>query len=116
MKAKKEKKRDLRLSGKEELVLRTLLNRKLYGLDIIKTIEGASKGKRSIGFGSLYPILHGLEKKGIVTAEWGEETPAEREGARRRYYRITGLGRTALTEAEELRKGLATWNLVWQRS
>jgi len=44
-----------------------LSGRELYGLEIITAVADASDGKRKIGFGSLYPTLHKLEKKGLVT-------------------------------------------------
>lgn len=47
-----------------------------------------------IGPGTLYPILHGLEKEKYLTSY--QETV---EGKARRYYRITRKGRTALAEA-----------------
>lgn len=104
----KDNKRDL--SALEEMFLTVLSRRELYGLEIIKAIEDASDGKRRIGFGSLYPTLHQLEKKGMVKSHWGEDKPDERGGARRKYYKITGAGQTALRKANEIRISLAGWN------
>jgi PadR family transcriptional regulator PadR len=104
------------LSSQEELVLAALRGRERYGLEIIKTIEEASGGKRKLGFGSLYPTLHKLEREGLVKSRWGEDRPEERGGARRRYYQITGLGERALREAGQLRADLATWQPVWGRA
>lgn len=81
----------------------------MYALQIIEAIESASQGKLRIGFGSLYPTLHKLEKKGFVNSCWGEETPEERGHARRRYYQITGLGEQALLEKERFRQNLTRW-------
>ena len=66
-----------------------------YGLEIANAIVEET-GKR-MPMGSLYPILHSLEGKGLVESYWGEET-AERGGARRRYYKLTGSGVNALQE------------------
>jgi PadR family transcriptional regulator PadR len=104
------------LSALEEMLLTVMLHRELYGLEIIKAIKESTKGKRRIGFGSLYPTLHQLEKKGMVKSRWGEGTPAERGGARRKYYKITGLGQAALREAEQIRTSLAGWEPAWGRS
>jgi PadR family transcriptional regulator, regulatory protein PadR len=104
------------LSALEEMLLTALLHRELYGLEIINAIKESTKGKRRTGFGSLYPALHQLERKGMVKARWGEDTPAERGGARRKYYKITGLGQAALREAEQIRTRLAGWEPAWGRS
>ena len=106
---------DFDLSALEEMVLMVLLGGELYGLGIIKAIEDATDGKRRVGFGSLYPTLHQLEKRGLVKSNWGAETPKERSGARRRYYRITGLGKTAVNEAEAVRGSLTQWSQAWGR-
>jgi PadR family transcriptional regulator PadR len=97
------------LSPLEELVLTVLFKHKLYGLEIIKAVEEASEGKRRLGFGSLYPTLHKLQKKGLLTSQWGEETPEERGGARRRYYQITAAGKNALREMRDVRTKIAAW-------
>ena len=103
-------KKDGELSRREETVLIALRNRELYGLQIIKALEQVTDGKRRIGFGSLYPTLHQLEKKGMVKSRWGDETPEEKGAARRKYYTITNTGERALREAEQVRNQLARWN------
>jgi PadR family transcriptional regulator PadR len=107
---------DFDVSTLEEMVLRVLLGGELYGLAIIKAIEEATEGKRRVGFGSLYPTLHQLEKKRMVTGNWGTETPQERSRARRRYYKITGIGEAALREADSIRGSLMHWNRAWGRA
>ena len=47
--------------------------------------------------GTLYPLLHSLERDKLVTAR-DQETPS---GRRRRYYRITAAGLRALEEKKE---------------
>ena len=50
----------------------------------------------SLSPGTLYPLLHGLEKKGYLRSR------KERAGKRaRRVYSITGAGRKALMDARE---------------
>lgn len=104
------------LSPQEEIMLTLLVGRELYGLEIMRAIEEASEGKLRMKFGSLYPTLHRLEKKGFVTSRWGDDRPEERGGARRKYYTVTGLGERALREAQRLRANLATWQPVWGRA
>ncbi len=100
------------LSPKEEAVLSSVLFRERYGLEIIEAVKEASKGKIQLGFGSLYPTLHKLEKKGFVTARWGDETSEERGGARRRYYQITGAGEKALQDKQRFLEQVAEWQPV----
>lgn len=97
------------IASLEELIMTALLNRKLYGLQIAKAIEEVSQGKKKIGVGSLYPKLHKLEKKGYIESYWGDDRPEERNGARRKYYKLTGLGSDVLDEAQKLRTNIASW-------
>lgn len=60
---------------------------------------------RRLGFGSLYPALNRLEKKGLVSWRWGDEV-YESGGARRKYYKATGKGATELRRVQEYRAGL----------
>jgi DNA-binding PadR family transcriptional regulator len=52
--------------------------------------------------------LRKLEKRGLLSARWGDEAPEERGGPRRRYYTTTGLGETARQAALERRRLLET--------
>jgi DNA-binding PadR family transcriptional regulator len=103
--ARKKSDDPLDLTPTEEMVLNALY-RERYGLEIIDAIAKASNGKRKIGFSSLYPTLKKLEEKGFVTSRWGDETPEELTGARRRYYVIAGEGNRALNAKEVFLSGL----------
>ncbi|MEM1242215.1 MAG: helix-turn-helix transcriptional regulator [Cyanobacteria bacterium P01_H01_bin.26] len=83
--------------------------RQMYGLEISGAIEKATKGKEKIPVGSLYPILKRLESRGFIKSEWGESTEA-REGARRRYYSLTGAGRSVLTETRAIRNAVQVYS------
>ena len=87
----------IQINSNGELVLLSLENRKSYVLHITQAIEEASNGTKKIRIGSLYPTLHKLEKKGLVQSRWGDDKPAERAGARRRYYTLTSLGKATVT-------------------
>lgn len=104
--ARKESDDPLDITPTEEMVLYAVRDRKLYCLEIIDAIGKASGGKRKIEFSSLYPTLKRLEKKGFVTSRWGDETPEELTGARRRYYVIAGEGNRALNAKELFLSGL----------
>ncbi len=64
----------------------------IFGLGMI---EGLARHGYRISPGSLYPILHGLEKKGYLRAS------RQRNGkSLRKVYRATPLGRRALAAAK----------------
>ena len=96
----------LNLTLTEESILNALLFRERYGLEIMNAIAEASKGRKKIGFSSLYPNLRKLEKRGLVTSRWGDETPEEITGARRRYYNITASGIAAVNQKKEFLNAL----------
>lgn len=89
-----------------------LFNKELYGLQIPQAMQEASGGRRQMGIGTLYPVLHSLEKKGLVESRWGDEGREERGGARRRYYKLTGKGVTTFSSIETFRANLASWQPV----
>jgi PadR family transcriptional regulator PadR len=64
---------------------------RVYGTALME--ELAQHGYQ-VGPGTLYPMLHGLEEKGLLESE-GEVVG----GKRRRYYRITAFGKQALETA-----------------
>lgn len=45
-----------------------------------------------VDHGSLYPALQRLERRGLITAEWG----TSENNRRARYYRLTAVGRKQL--------------------
>jgi DNA-binding PadR family transcriptional regulator len=65
----------------------------IFGLAMME--ELAHHGYR-IGPGTLYPLLHGLERSGLL-----KSSIKTVEGRKRRVYRITGEGRKALARASE---------------
>lgn len=85
------------------LVLSTLRHKPLYGYAIIKAIECKSSGVFVFKEGTLYPILHTLEKEGAIESFWEEES-----GRRRKYYQITKKG------LKELDKRSEEWKLFSQ--
>ncbi len=89
---KKKKEKAVVLSELEKVLLTLLHSRNLYGLEFVAAIKKASNGKREVGFGSLYPTLTRMEKKGFVSWHWGDE----QSGPRRKYYEITPYGKSLL--------------------
>ncbi len=71
------------------LVLSVLAKEDLYGYQIIRTVEIMSENVFQMNEGTLYPILHSLEKEGFLTSYWSD---AAETGRRRKYYKITQKG------------------------
>ena len=94
----------IKLSAIDEDILTALLGRELYGLEILDQLN--LDRPVTLKFGSLYPALNRLEKKGLVRWKWGDEED-ESGGARRKYYRVTGLGAKVLREVQLYRISLA---------
>lgn len=86
------------------LVLKLLEDGDLYGYQMIEELRRRSEDAFRLRAGTLYPLLHGLEEKGLVTAY---ERTAE-SGKARRYYHLTKRGRDALREKED------AWNTYAQ--
>jgi PadR family transcriptional regulator, regulatory protein PadR len=78
--------------GSAELAIMTLLaEHPLHGYEIAKQIEAQTEGVLRFDLASLYPMLHRLERKSWVKAEW--QTLPNRRRRRRRCYRLTASGR-----------------------
>lgn len=86
--------KDLVAASAMPLVLAILNDGESYGYAILKRIDELSGGEMEWTDGMLYPLLHRLDRLGYVEATW-DSPPG---GRRRRYYRITPIGRKALTE------------------
>ena len=76
------------------LVLQTLALQPLHGYAIAQQIERLSQDMLNVEQGSLYPALERVQKRGWITAKWGESPT----GRRARYYSITSAGRRQLGE------------------
>ena len=83
---------------KEILVLQSLYNKELSGLQVIESIADI-KGK-SLDIGSFYPVFQKLEEKELIKSRWGTERSSDRVGARKRYYRLTQSGEKALADIQ----------------
>jgi PadR family transcriptional regulator, regulatory protein PadR len=80
------------------LVLMALSDGPKHGYEVAKFIEAKSNGFFRMPFGTLYPVLHRLEKDGFIAGEI-EETDSERE---KKIYRLTPAGKKhAQAEANE---------------
>ena len=91
----KRQKADLLQGTLELLVLRLLRSGALNGWDIMQRIQLVSGEVLSVTPGALYPALHRLEERGLISSEWG----ASENNRRAKFYRLTAAGRRQL-EAE----------------
>ena len=82
--------------GLDLLILHLLGEREMYGYEMVTELSLRSQEVFKLKEGTLYPLLHRLEKEGAVSAY--EETA---EGRTRRYYRLTRKGKGMLREREE---------------
>ncbi|MGC4112899.1 MAG: helix-turn-helix transcriptional regulator [Nocardioides sp.] len=78
----------------DTLILSALKGRPAHGYDVIAELRSRSDGGFDLPEGTVYPALHRLERQGLVSSTWAVEG-----GRRRRVYRITGAGATALSTA-----------------
>ena len=75
------------------MVLGLLAEEDMYGYRIIQEIESRSNAVFHMSEGSLYPILHAMEKDGLLEAY----RKVSEIGKERKYYRITAKGRLQLS-------------------
>jgi transcriptional regulator len=85
-------KADLLQGTLELLILRLLRSRELNGWEITQQLRVASGDILSVTPGALYPALHRLENRGLITAVWG---PSE-NNRKAKFYKLTTAGRKQL--------------------
>lgn len=86
------------------IILSLLASRDSYGYEIIQHVKKISQGIIEYKDGTLYPVLHKLEKKGFIESYW----KIAENGRKRKYYRITKTGRQQLSTEQE------NWTLINQ--
>jgi len=89
----------------EELVLLmiAILDGNAYGVTVSQEIE--EQTGRLVTFGAVHNTLIRLEEKGFVISELGGAT-TERGGRRKRLFKVTALGKSALADIQQLRNKL----------
>ena len=87
----------LKRGSAEFLILSLLESESRHGYELQKLIESRSDGVLSFHVASLYPLLYKLEERGWIVGRWVEKA-GER---RRRFYRLTAAGRSALEAQRE---------------
>src|SRR5687767_11077481 len=89
--------KDLIAASSTPIVLAILSEGDSYGYAILNRVRELSRGRMEWTDGMLYPVLHRLERQELVAAKWG----VSENGRKRKYYRITKLGRTQLAAQKE---------------
>lgn len=74
------------------LVLATLQNGQKHGYQIAQDVESESNGLFRFRHGTLYPILHRLEKEGLIEGSWSRQDG----GRKKKLYMLTPAGRRHL--------------------
>lgn len=74
------------------MILSILQTGENYGYQIIQRVKNITGGKLEWSDGMLYPVLHRLEKDGLIRSRWS----ISEEGRRRKYYSLTDQGQAAL--------------------
>src|SRR5436853_7881950 len=85
-------KSDLPQGTLDLLILKVVALGPVHGYAIAQRLEQASRGVVQFPQGSLYPALHRLENRGLLTADW-KETETGREAS---FYRLMRTGRAQL--------------------
>ena len=86
--------KDLVAASSTPLVLAILAEGDSYGYAILKRVRELSGGELEWTDGMLYPVLHRLERSGLIESRW----ESAESGRRRKYYRVTGPGRNQLDD------------------
>lgn len=85
------------LSGSMTMLLLKLLDEKdMYGYEMIDTLRQKSNNVFELKAGTLYPLLHSLEEKGLL-----KSYEQEFAGKTRKYYSITKEGKKQLVKITE---------------
>ncbi len=90
---------DLLQGTLDVLILKTLALEANHGWGISQRIQQVSRDVLQVGQGSLYPALHRLERKRLISSTW-QSTENNR---RAKYYELTSAGR------RQLEKELSEW-------
>lgn len=96
--------KELVAASSRPMVLSILARGETYGYEILRQVLVLSAGKLKWSEGMLYPVLHRLEREGLVRARW---VTAD-SGRRRKYYRLTASGKRRLAQDR------ANWMTVHQ--
>ena len=85
-------KSDIPQGALDLLILKVVALGPVHGYAIAQRLQQVSRDVVQVPQGSLYPALHRLENRGLLTADW-KQTETGREA---KFYRLTRKGRAQL--------------------
>jgi PadR family transcriptional regulator PadR len=97
MNEKKENSGDLLQGTLDLLILKALARETMHGYGVAEWIHQRSEDVLRVEEGALYPALHRLELRGLLSAEWG----TSENNRRAKYYALTAAGRKELAHETE---------------
>jgi PadR family transcriptional regulator PadR len=89
--------KDLATGSYDLLVLDVLRDGPAYGYEIVRRIFEQSRHTILWHRGTLYHVLHHLERQGLVTGQW----QGPKRGRQRKYYPLTACGQWSWREQRE---------------
>ncbi|MBP3040745.1 helix-turn-helix transcriptional regulator [Bacillaceae bacterium Marseille-Q3522] len=81
----------------DSIILRLILEKDRYGYEISKEISARTKNRFLVKEATLYAVFQRLEKKALISSYFGTVS----QGGKRKYYRITDVGKKYLNEIGE---------------
>lgn len=103
--------KDMVAASAKPLLLSILDEGESYGYEIIQKVRELSGGQIEWSDGMMYPVLHRLEREGLIDSEWQEADT----GRQRKYYFISKEGRKALkTERQQWLTVHNTLGKLWK--
>ena len=104
--------KELVAASSKPIVLGIIAKGETNGYEIILKVRVLSGERLQWTDGMLYPVLHRLERTGLIRSRWGESEA----GRRRKYYGITTEGRKVLArELDHWTAVDATLSLLQER-
>jgi PadR family transcriptional regulator len=79
------------------LILKAVSLNPQHGYGVLLRIEQITNGALTIEQGALYPALHRLEHRGLLSSQWG----TSENNRRAKYYQLSAAGRTRLRQEVE---------------
>jgi PadR family transcriptional regulator PadR len=79
------------------LILKSLSGGPMHGYGVAEWIHESSQDVLRVEEGALYPALHRLELRGLLSAEWGTSD----NNRRAKFYALTSAGRKQLAQETE---------------
>ena len=97
MKPKRENPGDLLQGTLDLLILKALARGAMHGYGVAEWIHETSEDILRVEEGALYPALHRLELRGLLSSAWGVSD----NNRRAKFYSLTVAGRKQLAEQTE---------------